>query len=382
MDTPFEYKKYFIVIHLGKSNWVLYFQEPQDNEVNGRVVLEISRRQLPATKERTFTATAEVLERMNRVFSATNFSFCLRNSEHMARYIMEDSWLSLQLMREGEMRKYFGQILKPEHLRLIASLPSDLLAKETLVDTNPIFDGVDMVIYERYVSMEDIKLTSDAYNIVIVGPTGAGKSTLTNIFFNASVSRTRDQNAISVTRSFLMVQGSYTCSDNKQLKVNVVDTMGLCDLFMEDEEAVRNLSEAIFTEQTKIDKVVIVVGETPISTAHSAAIKVLLQELSYKNNKDNFVFLFNKTEGLDDDTKLRLLMEIGKELDVDMDHRIPVAMPGMGTLETLTYFRAGEAIGTNQADYNDPDSQNTINIVKNNLLPHCKTVLRLLLLNI
>ena len=382
MDTPFEYKKYFILIHLGKSNWVLYFQEPQDNEVNGRVVLEISRRQLPATKERTFTATAEVLERMNRVFSATNFSFCLRNSEHMARYIMEDSWLSLQLMREGEMRKYFGQILKPEHLRLIASLPSDLLAKETLVDTKPIFDGVDMVIYERYVSMEDIKLTSDAYNIVIVGPTGAGKSTLTNIFFNASVSRTRDQNAISVTRSFLMVQGSYTCSDNKQLKVNVVDTMGLCDLFMEDEEAVRNLSEAIFTEQTKIDKVVIVVGETPISTAHSAAIKVLLQELSYKNNKDNFVFLFNKTEGLDDDTKLRLLMEIGKELDVDMDHRIPVAMPGMGTLETLTYFRAGEAIGTNQADYNDPDSQNTINIVKNNLLPHCKTVLRLLLLNI
>jgi len=289
---------------------------------------------------------------------------------------MEDSWLSLQLMREGEMRKYFGQILKPEHLRLIASLPSDLLAKETLVDTKPIFDGVDMVIYERYVSMEDIKLTSDAYNIVIVGPTGAGKSTLTNIFFNASVSRTRDQNAISVTRSFLMVQGSYTCSDNKQLKVNVVDTMGLCDLFMEDEEAVRNLSEAIFTEQTKIDKVVIVVGETPISTAHSAAIKVLLQELSYKDNKDNFVFLFNKTEGLDDDTKLRLLMEIGKELDVDMDHRIPVAMPGMGTLETLTYFRAGEAIGTNQADYNDPDSQNTINIVKNNLLPHCKTVLR------
>ena len=228
----------------------------------------------------------------------------------------------------------------------------------------------------------ETNLTLPFPHMVIVGPTGAGKSTLTNIFFNASVSRTRDQNAISVTRSFLMVQGSYTCSDNKQLKVNVVDTMGLCDLFMEDEEAVRNLSEAIFTEQTKIDKVVIVVGETPISTAHSAAIKVLLQELSYKNNKDNFVFLFNKTEGLDDDTKLRLLMEIGKELDVDMDHRIPVALPGMGTLETLTYFRAGEAIGTNQADYNDPDSQNTINIVKNNLLPHCKTVLRLLLLNI
>ena len=378
VDTPFEYKNYFIRIQLGKSQWVLRFEDPQDDEVNGRMILEISRRQSSATVERTFTATAEVLERMNRVFSATNFSFCLRNSEHMARYIMEGSWLSLQLMRGGAMRKYFEQILKPHHLRLIASLPSDLLAKENLVDTNPLFSGMDMVKFERYVSMEDIKLTSDAYNILIVGPTGAGKSTLTNIFFNAYVSKTRDQNAISVTRTFHMVQGSYRCSDNKQLKVNVVDTMGLCDLFIEDEEAVRNLSEAIFTEQTRIDKVVIVVSETPISTAHSSAIKELLKELSYQDNKDNFVFLFNKTEGLEDDTKLRLLMEIGSELEVDMDHRIPVAMPkpGEGTLETLTFFRAGEAIGTNQADFNDPDSQNTINIVKNNLLPHCKTVLR------
>ena len=61
------------------------------------MVLEISRRQSTATVEGTFKATAEVLKRMNRVFSATNFSFCLRNSEHMARYIMEGSWLSLQL---------------------------------------------------------------------------------------------------------------------------------------------------------------------------------------------------------------------------------------------------------------------------------------------
>ena len=289
VDMPFQYKNYFIRIQLGKSQWILRFEDPQDYEVKGRMVLEVSQRQSTATVERTFTATPEVLERMNRVFSATNYSFCLRNSEHMARYIMEGSWLSLQLMREGEVRKYFGQILKPQHLRLIASLPSDLLAKENLVDTNPLFTGMDMVEYETYVSMEDIKLTSDAYNILIVGPTGAGKSTLTNIFFNAYVSKTKDQNAISVTRTFHMVQGSYRCSDNKQIKVNVVDTMGLCDLFIEDKEAVRNLSEALFTEQTKIDKVVIVVSETPISPAHSSAIKELLKELSYQENKDNFV---------------------------------------------------------------------------------------------
>ena len=89
------------------------------------------------------------------------------------------------------------------------------------------------------------------------------------------------------------------------------------------------------------------VSDTPISTAHTSAIKELLKELCYQENKDNFVFLFNKTEGLDDDTKLRLLMEIGSELEVDMNHRIPVATPkpGEGTLETLTFLRAGDEPG-------------------------------------
>ena len=67
-------------------------------------------------------------------------------------------------------------------------------------------------------------------NILIVGRTGAGKSTLTNIFLSTYVSKTRDQNAISVTRTFHMVQGSYRCSEDKQIKVDEVGTMGLCNL--------------------------------------------------------------------------------------------------------------------------------------------------------
>ena len=144
------------------------------------------------------------------------------------------------------------------------------------------------------------KLTGDAYNIVIAGPTGAGKSTLANIFFNASVSKNADKDAVSVTRTFHVVHGNYRCDDSRRLNVNVVDTMGLCDLFVEDEEAVQLLSGAILTEHSKIDKVVIVLAETPITAAHKLAIKDLLQKLSYQDNKENFVFLYNKTEGLNE----------------------------------------------------------------------------------
>ena len=96
-----------------------------------------------------------------------------------------------------------------------------------------------MINYDKFVSVEDFKLTDDTYNILICGPTGTGKSTLTNIFFNATVSKTADKNAVSVTRTFHVVHGKYRCEDNRCIDVNVVDTMGLCDLFVEDEKPFR-----------------------------------------------------------------------------------------------------------------------------------------------
>ena len=58
------------------------------------------------------------------------------------------------------------------------------------------------------------------------------------------------------------------------------------------------------------------------------------------------MFLNNKTEGLSSESTMKnLLVKMGEELGVDVDHKIPVAMPGQrGTLETTTYFRAGETI--------------------------------------
>ena len=401
--TPFEHKSYFIqialdAIHNGQSSfsggqintgtdcglvhWILRFVAPQESESRGRVILETTQRQYEdTTVERSLPITAEILERLNNVLSATNFSYCLRNSEHLARYIVEGYWHSLQMKRDGEIRQFFAPILQPDHLCHVASLPSDLLAKKTLIDVAPLFDGTEMINFDNFVSVEDFKLTGDAYNIVIAGPTGAGKSTLANIFFNARVSKTDNKDAVSVTRTFHVVHGNYRCEDNRIINVNIVDTMGLCDLFVEDEEAVQVLSGAILTEYSKIDKVVIVLSETPITAAHKLAIKDLLRKLSYEDNKENFVFLYNKTEGLNESTKMELLMKMGEELGVEVDYKIPVAMPGRGTLETTTYFLAGVAIGTDVADYNNPESRHTIDVVKNNLLPHCSTVLRYLILS-
>ena len=80
--------------------------------------------------------------------------------------------------------------------------------------------------------------------------------------------------------------------------------------------------------------------------------------------------------GADQSTKMKLVRSMGEELGVDVDYKIPVSMPRPSvTLESTTYFRAGEAIGTNVEDFNNPASRHTIDLVKNNLLPHCSTAL-------
>ena len=107
VGTPFEHKSYFIQIALDGVHWILRFAAPGGNNSRGRVILETTERQYEANVEKRFPATAEILARLNNVRSATNFSYCLRNSEHLARYIVEGFWHSLQMQRGGQMRKFF-----------------------------------------------------------------------------------------------------------------------------------------------------------------------------------------------------------------------------------------------------------------------------------
>ena len=314
-----------------------------------------------------------MLLRIDRTALATNFSHCLRNSEHIARYIFEGAWESSQMQIDGTIRNHFKSILSREHDRLMATLPSDLASMETPRVKQPLFDHTQMATFES--RKEDFKLADKTYNIVLVGPTGAGKSTITNILFNLSECETKSMgtSAGSVTRDFQVVQGSYKC--DKTIKINVVDTMGFCDQFVEDEDAIAHLSSAILAEGAKIDKVVIVVSETPISATQKKALKSLLSLLAYPIFKDHFIFLYNKTENLTIESKMRLVETLGKDLEVDINHKIMVAEPD-GALETISSFKAGKAVGVNPANYDDEESRKTITFLKEALLPHCASVLQ------
>ena len=72
---------------------------------------------------------------------------------------------------------------------------------------------------------------NDAYNIVVLGPTGAGKSTLINNMFNLTVCKA-EPTVESVTKEVKFLKGIFRfvgIKDTLDKKANVIDTIGKCN---------------------------------------------------------------------------------------------------------------------------------------------------------
>lgn len=77
----------------------------------------------------TFTLNSAVLDRMMLVCGATAYSLLLRNCEHLARYVKDGRWLSLQTLSNGALRKSLmpGQMHKD--VPRLNQPPDELLEK-------------------------------------------------------------------------------------------------------------------------------------------------------------------------------------------------------------------------------------------------------------
>ena len=218
---------------------------------------------------------------------------------------------------------------------------------------------------------------------------GAGKSTLINLLFNRTVCKIKKDNSniASVTREACVVSGVHSCDDG-EVPINIIDTMGLCDTFLEDKEAINNLFKDFLPEHSKIDKVVFVTSGR-ISPIQKEALCTILDRFQYpcnitvkdvKEKKDNFVFIYNKSETLSDAEKLTALQDMGDKLGIDIGHKIPVMMlvPGKKDIGVMAqcYTHTALATSTNTEGVFDAPTQSTNTRLKAALLPHTKKVLQ------
>lgn len=395
---PFQNKHFFLIFtrddaYEAQQEWKLDFSLSSDYK-KGKVTLEKTFAQQECKKETTQKVTEEIVDRICSVLYATNFSYCLRNSENFATYIYDGKWQSFQLQmstQKQSLRKIFDDILTQEDRKYLGTLPKDI-AEKIHKNADVMFPEMSgMMQFKRVSKLQGFKLPKEAYNIIFVGPTGAGKSTLINLLFNSTICETQKKekpNFASVTREACVVSGVHCCPDG-EVPVNVIDTMGVCDTFLENTEALDNLFIDIISEHSKIDKVVFVTYEI-ISDAHKEAMVRILDRFQYprqnvnkskdfKEKRNNFVFLYNKTENMPEEEKLNKVEEMGDKLGVDIGHKIPVEMlfPGKEDTGMLVpvIFKAGLATGINQTGEFDDATKETCKQLKSLLLPHTRRVL-------
>ena len=224
-------------------------------------------------------------------------------------------------MGAGALNEIFVKHMA-EHKKLINTFPSNLIPRKA--DPQEIFPGVtDHILY----SGEKAALTStdeESYNIVILGPTGSGKSTLINHLFNETVVES-GSSAASVTRHVSFIQGNYIWpytmwksgrEITKRSSINVIDTLGFCDSLFTPAQVYNMIRTSVKVNIAKIDKVIIVCSGR-IESQQAEAIRQFLDWLKYDKYKNHFVFLYNKCESLTEAEKTCNLLTMCQMLKVD-----------------------------------------------------------------
>ena len=176
-----------------------------------------------------------------------------------------------------------------------------------------------------------------------LGPTGSGKSSLINLLFNSSVMKT-DPGSESVTRHVYFIQGKADVaqfprsltSDLRQLllggnrtleqantrSINIIDTVGFCDTVFTIKETYDLIKHRLKTDLLYIDKVVIVCSDR-VQNTHTEAIKQFMNWLKYNEYKENFAFIYNKSDRIETEAERnQSLLTMCRVLGVDTSRHV------------------------------------------------------------
>ena len=253
------------------------------------------------TIEDTFALTTVVLERMKRVVGATNYSVALRNCEHMSRYIQSGCWVSFQMTGKGFFRKMYYKDMAA-YTKMINKLPLEL--KEEGEEVKLLYQEnessgriIFQVMPKTVLTLED----DNSYNILFLGPTGSGKSTLINLLCNRTVNKAA-ASVHSVTRELQYIQGKHRKvmedGTSSVRRTNIIDTIGFCDSVFTPKQVLEVIKSSVKVNLCHVDKVVIVCSGR-IETHHVQAVRQFMKWLQYKNHRNQFIFIYNKADHCD-----------------------------------------------------------------------------------
>ena len=315
----FSYKIWFIKD--SQSDWVISFNE----EADGKYLVKVHEYKEVLTEYRIFDRKEEIMDRMLQVLGATNYSMLLRNSEHIAWYIKARVWVSHQICEEFSLLK---RILRPDkHAENLSMEPPKELEKTATRDFVFHDDSYDNECVQNAVMNEILSEAKMPFRVIVIGPTGAGKSTMINHLYNRKVcgvgdSAKRETDKVESTHDiysytenkkfFGQVKNFPFLSKYKSKKVNIFDTIGLCDGEITDSENIDIVKNYLEPKFPHLDKVVVVFSVKSTNKNHIEAMKACLYALNYSDNKENFLFVLSRCDlhNQDEDEKKETLKKM------------------------------------------------------------------------
>jgi len=330
-----KYRHYFVT----DRRWTIEFRGENQQNATVQVHMNPMGSYIEAEK---FCYTNDVRIRMAKVCGSTNYSLALRNCEHVAQYIFCGVWACFQMTGEGVLRKLFFDHMA-EHTKSINRFPIELVPEpEQIVTLN---EEVTDFIRDPNKKEALTKAEDEMFNILFLGPTGCGKSTLINQLYNKNVCKAQ-RGVDSVTKAIHYIQGTYSFPFNVTIdgnrwrvtKVNVIDTIGFCDSVLTAKEVFSIVRDSVKVNLAHLDKVIICCSER-MEADHKKSIMQFMDWLKYKKYRANFGFFYTKSDGLSEGEKQDNLLRIRDSLDIDGQSEF-VMQKKSGAIEELKLVNA------------------------------------------
>jgi len=293
--------------YISDGTYILEFDG--DDIYNARVT--VHQKQLPyrtvASDGLQFDFTPAAKQRAKKIIGATNYSLMLRNCEHVVTYIVHGAWRSLQTAPTAPIYKFFQAMFMGHVARLCNTLPEELQVTFMVRNTqrNPRLTQI-----AQYICSKPICDPGKAHkNVLVVGPTGTGKSDLINLLFNQTVVESR-ASLTSVTAHINFVLGT----DSAMQRITIADTIGLCDTTLSVDEVLRLIKHSIKNNLVNIHKVLFLLPKRLTGNEVDACNKVI-EMLHLNNHTLRVLFLINQTGSLSDTEKINLVGQVGQVLE-------------------------------------------------------------------
>lgn len=194
-------------------------------------------------------------------------------------------------------------------------MPDEIKAKRNRLIRPLFYNGQSFVKYTDKKSILTQEEADNAINILLVGPTGSGKSHIINLPLNKVVCPSSNSTR-SVTRHMDIIQGTVIVGDSMPecRRVNLIDSIGLCDSELSPEEVISVVKQHIKSTFVHLDKVILVCANGRLEKAHYEGMRKIMKWLKYESYPFNFSLVFTKADLVQEEEREQLLAEVCNDL--------------------------------------------------------------------